>query len=102
MLRSLWALQWISQVNPASTGNSLRLVTQDLVYCTSFSGTTSNTLWGKPELERQKLRLVLLESLPKISFYWGCQVKNVDKDCYFHFVNDIRKRFDLVVGVYRL
>ena len=79
-------------------GEAIKVCDKDMVYYTSFGGTTSSTSWRRPETDRQKLRLILLESLPKESIHWGCRVRNVDEDLNLHFANGIKKGFDLVVG----
>lgn len=79
-------------------GEAIKVCNKNMVYYISFGGTTSSTSRGRPEIDRQKLRLILLESLPTESIHWGCRVRNVDEDLNLHFADGIKKGFDLVVG----
>jgi len=79
-------------------GEAIKVCNKNMVYYISFGGTTSSTSRGRPEIDRQKLRLNLLESLPTESIHWGCRVRNVDEDLNLHFAYGIKKGFDLVVG----
>ena len=80
-------------------GEALRVMDK---YCTTYirtggaSGTTSR---GRPEIDRMRLRQILVESLPEGVIRWGQRLRSVDiEDLSLHFDHGIEKGFDLLVG----
>ncbi|KAL9044591.1 MAG: hypothetical protein Q9214_002282 [Letrouitia sp. 1 TL-2023] len=54
---------------------------------------------GRPEIDRSKLREILVGSLPKSTIRWGCRLRKVDpQDLSLHFDHGMETGFDLVVG----
>ena len=61
--------------------------------------TTEETGHGRPEIDRARLRDILLESLPEDCIQWDRQVQSVSSDLTIHFVDGITASgFDLIVG----
>lgn len=54
---------------------------------------------GKPEIDRAKLRQILIDSLPADTVRWGCRLLHVDpEDLSLVFEHGVERGFDLVVG----
>lgn len=52
---------------------------------------------GKPEIDRAKLRQILIESLPEGIIRWGSNVRSVEVGT-IHFADHTESGFDLIVG----
>lgn len=52
----------------------------------------------RPEIDRQLLRKILLDSLPEGIVRWGSKVLSVEEDGTLHFTHGEEKGFDLIVG----
>ena len=52
----------------------------------------------RPEIDRAKLREMLLAALPKDTIRWGCKLLKVEPDRSLHFAHGVERGFDLVVG----
>ena len=64
-----------------------------------IAGSSEETSNGRPEIDRTKLREILLESLPKDAIKWGQKLRKVDDDLTLHFIDGSAETgFDLVVG----
>jgi len=65
-------------------------------------GKTGETKWGRPEIDRRKLREILLASLPEETVKWGKRLRDVeDHDGNFTICFEDGSResgFDLIVG----
>ena len=68
----------------------------------SSSGSSGESKYGRPEIDRQKLRDILLASLPTDMVKWGMKVtsvKGTEGDYTLHFENGTSETgFDLIVG----
>ena len=54
---------------------------------------------GRPEIDRKRLRQILLESVPDEKIHWGRHLKNVGDDLVLTFQDGSTERgFDLIVG----
>ena len=54
---------------------------------------------ARPEIDRRALRQILLDSLPKGTVRWGCQLQRVSADPFsLHFSHGVETGFDLIVG----
>jgi 2-polyprenyl-6-methoxyphenol hydroxylase-like FAD-dependent oxidoreductase len=66
------------------------------------SGKTTQSTWGRPEIDRRRLRDILLESLPAEMIRWGKKLKTVedlDGELTLVFADGTRETgFDLIVG----
>lgn len=81
-------------------GEAFAVVDKNLQHYIKLGGsTTSKTSRGRPEIDRVRLRQILVDSLPKDVIRWGCRLKGVDpQDLSLHFDHGIERGFDLVVG----
>jgi 2-polyprenyl-6-methoxyphenol hydroxylase-like FAD-dependent oxidoreductase len=55
---------------------------------------------GRPEIDRHKLRKILLDSVPQERVKWGCQIEEVTKEGYLKLRDgsEMQGPFDLIVG----
>ena len=85
-------------------GEALKVMDKNMVAYIKAPGTSADSSRGRPEIDRPKLRQILVESLPKGVIRWGKRVKSVEQDkkdgTYdVHFVNGSKDHgFDFVVG----
>ena len=61
-------------------------------------GNTEETSNGRPEIDRTKLREILLDSLPEGIIRWDHKLRKVDDDLTLHFDGGVETGYDLVVG----
>lgn len=79
-------------------GESFALADKNLKRYISMGGTSSQTSRGRPEIDRTRLRQILLESLPPETICWGCRLRSIDKDLSLHFDHGVEREYDLIVG----
>ncbi|CAF9909298.1 MAG: hypothetical protein HETSPECPRED_008928 [Heterodermia speciosa] len=79
-------------------GEAMIFADKNLKKYVYMDGATKETSRGRPEIDREKLRKILLEALPAGTVRWGCRLRSVDEDLSLHFDHGIEKDFDLVVG----
>ncbi|KAI9816342.1 MAG: hypothetical protein M1832_005099 [Thelocarpon impressellum] len=53
---------------------------------------------SRPEIDRVKLRQILIESIPGHAIRWNSNLVGVDADCTLHFQHGDEEGFDIVVG----
>ena len=63
-----------------------------------MGGTTEATSRGRPEIDRERLRDILLQSLPSDTIRWNCRLRSIDHDLSLHFDHGVERGFDLIVG----
>lgn len=54
--------------------------------------------FDRPEIDRTKLREILLDSIPEGIIRWNSNLRTIDQERSLHFAHGIEKDFDLVVG----
>jgi len=64
----------------------------------NVDGTTKDTSRGRPEIDREDLRHLLLEKIPESTIKWGRKVRSIGEDNTIKFDNHTETGFDLVVG----
>ena len=79
-------------------GEAMVLADRKLVRYISTQGSNAKSSWGCPEINRVKLRLLLLESLPEGVIRWDHKLRKVDDNLCLQFDHRIESRFDLIVG----
>ena len=81
-------------------GEAFVIADKELKRYVEMEGTTGEEdSRGRPEIDRARLRELLLESLPEGMVQWGKRVKNVDEDLTLHFTDgSTAGGFDLLVG----
>ena len=79
-------------------GEAIVISDKKLLRYVNAGGTEAKNSRGRPEIDRVKLRLLLLESLPVEVVRWNHRLQKVDADLSLHFDHGIEKGFDLVVG----
>ena len=79
-------------------GEAFALVDKSLKRYISIGGTSSKTSRGRPEIDRVRLRQILLESLPSENIRWGCRLRRIDEDLSLHFDHGVEREYDLIVG----
>ena len=57
-----------------------------------------NKSTGRPEIDREQLRQLLVDSLPEGMVRWGCRLTSIDTDLTMHFSHGIETGYDLVIG----
>ena len=64
-----------------------------------IGGTTEASSRGRPEIDRARLRQILVNSLPEGTIRWNCRLRSVDPhDLSLHFDHGTETDFDLLVG----
>jgi len=64
-----------------------------------MGGTTGKNSRGRPEIDRVRLRQILVESLPEGVIRWGSRLRSVGPDdLLLHFDHGVEQKFDLIVG----
>jgi 2-polyprenyl-6-methoxyphenol hydroxylase-like FAD-dependent oxidoreductase len=82
-------------------GEAMCIADKNLKHYFTVAGreSTGKTKSARPEIDRVKLRAILLESVPKESIKWGHRLRSVGEDLSLRFENgEEEKGFDLVVG----
>ena len=80
-------------------GEAIKFVDKNLKVYIGMGGATEATSRGRPEIDRERLRQILLESIPDGVIQWHCRLRSIDQeDLSLHFDQGIEKGFDLVVG----
>jgi len=63
-----------------------------------ISGGTEKTSNGRPEIDRTKLRDMLLKAIPQDCIQWNTKLVSIEKDLTLRFEDRTLTGFDLVVG----
>ena len=80
-------------------GEALRMTDKNLKTYLRLGGTTEKTSRGRPEIDRERLREILVNSLPTSTIRWGCRLRKIDHDDFsLHFDHGIERGFDLIIG----
>ena len=80
-------------------GEAFNLTDKHLHSVIKFGGSTESSSWGRPEIDRARLRQILVDSLPEGTIRWNCRLRSVDKDdLSLHFDHGVEMGFDLLVG----
>ncbi|KAL9607186.1 MAG: hypothetical protein Q9167_007875, partial [Letrouitia subvulpina] len=81
-------------------GEAFALIDKDLTTYIKLGGTRGEkSSRGRPEIDRARLREILVDSLPRSVIRWGCRLRKVDpQDLSLHFDHGVETGFDLVVG----
>lgn len=80
-------------------GEALSLMDKRMKSFVKMGGTTKATSRGRPEIDREKLRNILVDSLPGGVIRWNCRLRIVDqRDLSLHFDHGVERGFDLIVG----
>lgn len=80
-------------------GEAFTLTDKTLKRYISMGGASSTTSRGRPEIDRIRLRQILLESIPPENIRWGCRLRGIDEeDLSLHFDHGVEKGYDLIVG----
>lgn len=79
-------------------GEAFAMVDQNLKRYISVGGASATTSRGRPEIDRIRLRQILLESLPPETIRWGCRLQSIDEDLFLHFDHGVEREYDLIVG----
>lgn len=80
-------------------GEAINLTDKNLKSFVKLGGTTKATSRGRPEVDREKLRKILLESLPKDTIQWNCRLRSINReDLSLQFHHGVERGFDLIVG----
>ena len=80
-------------------GQALAITDKHLKSYLRLKGTTSARSRGWPEIDRRRLRSILLDSLPEGAVRWGRRLKSVSDDLVLQFEEGTTESgFDLVVG----
>ena len=80
-------------------GEALNLADKNLVSVIRVGGSTEASSRGRPEIDRARLRQILVNSLPEGTIRWNCRLRSVDEhDLSLHFDHGVETGFDLLVG----
>lgn len=80
-------------------GEALNVADKNLVSVIKVGGTTEASSRGRPEIDRARLRQILVDSLPEGTIRWNCRLRSVDADdLTLHFDHGFETGFDLLVG----
>lgn len=80
-------------------GEALNVVDKNLVSVIRIGGTAEASSRGKPEIDRARLRQVLVNSLPEGTIRWNCRLRSVDPhDLSLHFDHGVETGFDVLIG----
>lgn len=79
-------------------GEAFAIADKNLKRYISMGGASSTTTRGRPEIDRIRLRQILLESIPPGNIRWGCRLRSIDEELSLHFDHGVEKGYDLIVG----
>ena len=80
-------------------GEALNLADKNLVSVIKVGGSTEASSRGRPEIDRARLRQILVNSLPEGTIRWNCRLRRVDeRDLSLHFDHGVESGFDLLIG----
>lgn len=79
-------------------GEAIAFADKNLKYLIRMGGSSANTSRGRPEIDRVRLREILVKTLPPDTIRWGCRLRSIDDDLSLHFDHGVEKGYDLVVG----
>ena len=80
-------------------GEALNVADKNLVSVLKLGGTTEASSRGRPEIDRARLREILVDSLPEGTIRWNCRLRHVDPGSLsLHFDHGVETDFDLIVG----
>ena len=80
-------------------GEALNVADKNLVSVIKVGGTTEASSRGRPEIDRARLRQILVNSLPEGTIRWNCRLRSVDADdLALHFDHGVETDFDLLIG----
>ena len=80
-------------------GEAINLTDKNMKSYIKLGGTTEATSRGRPEIDRERLREILLHSLPPEIIRWNCRLRSIDhQDLSLHFDHGVERGFDLIVG----
>lgn len=61
-------------------GEAIKLCDKSMLNYINFGGTTATNSRGRPEIDRQSLRKILLDSLPAHQIRWNHRLRSVTED----------------------
>lgn len=77
----------------------LNVADKNLISVIRVGGTTETSSRGRPEIDRARLRLILVKSLPEGSIRWNCRLRSMDADDLSrYFDHGVETEFDLLIG----
>ena len=89
-------------------GEAIKSCDKNMLSYINFGGTTATNSRGRPEIDRQSLRQILLDSIPEEHVRWGHRLKTITREggdnnngkFGLHFEGKIhpQRDFDLIVG----
>lgn len=80
-------------------GEALNVEDKNLVSVIRIGGTIEASSRGKPEIDRARLRQILVNSLPEGTIRWNCRLRSVDPhDLSLQFDHGVETGFDLLIG----
>jgi len=80
-------------------GEAICVVDKNMKCYIKLGGTTEATSRGRPEIDRERLREILLQSLPSDTIRWNCRLRSIDEqDLSLHFDHGVERGFDLIIG----
>lgn len=80
-------------------GEAFQVADKNLVSVIRVGGTTEASSRGRPEIDRARLRQILVNSLPEGTIRWNCRLRSVDAgDLSLHFDHGVETGFDLLIG----
>ena len=80
-------------------GEALAVVDKHKTTVLKMPGASKNSTRGRPEIDRIRLRRILIDSLPKNIIQWGKRVQRVDpQNLSIEFEDQTIGGFDLVIG----
>lgn len=79
-------------------GEAIAMADKNLKYWLRLSGGTDKSSRGRPEIDRVRLREILVNSLPPDTIRWDCRLRSIDNDLALHFDHGVEKGYDLIVG----
>ena len=86
--------------NARFDGEAMSIVDKHFEKWVEVPGGTQQSSNGRPEIDRTKLRDMLLKAVPHERIHWNAKLLNIDndKDLTLHFDGRTETGFDLVVG----
>ena len=80
-------------------GEAMNVADKNLFSVLKLGGTTEASSRGRPEIDRARLRDILVDSLPEGTIRWNCRLRKVDPESLsLHFDHGVETGFDLIVG----
>lgn len=80
-------------------GEAFNLADKNLVSLIKLGGRTEASSRGRPEIDRARLRQILVDSLPEETIRWNCRLRSVDaNNLSLHFDHGVETGFDLLIG----